>query len=350
MSTPLPLPPPLPLLQGNPMNDGVTAVEGGRWSESVAAAKGSFKKIFALGSRGSSRQSRGGGRNGGRSRGGRGGRGQVQGGDGGGRGRGRSPQGGRSGRGYSQEWHPHNGNLQRNAYGGSNVYGGAGRGSGQGDGSGDGWGGAGSANGDGGRSAGGQGEPWSSRQGPQQQQLQRPGGLSGADGGGRGPTEASAAYLPPPPSPPPPPSSFPPSFPAEPAPFEGAAGSGGDGGGPGTDGQPPATVEGGTGTLQSPGSDQQQNLYGQLAPPRPPSGVTYPPPPPDLAAGRVSAAGVGVETGSGLDPKEVEAFYAAQTDYGDSGAPIVDGEQNKFLGVWICESDRTDVGFGRLFW
>lgn len=41
------------------MSDGVTAVEGGRWSESVAAAKGSFKKLFGVGRKSGSRRRQG---------------------------------------------------------------------------------------------------------------------------------------------------------------------------------------------------------------------------------------------------------------------------------------------------
>lgn len=96
-------------------------------------------------------------------------------------------------------------------------------------------------------------------------------------------------------------------------------------------------TNGGTATLPSPGSGQQQNLYGQVAPPAPPSADAYPPPPPDLGAGGGSAMGDGAGAGSGLDPKEVEAFYASQAEYGDGGAPAVDGERK--VGLFLLALD-----------
>lgn len=41
------------------MSERVTAVEGGRWSESVSAAKGTFKKLFTLGRKSDNRRKRG---------------------------------------------------------------------------------------------------------------------------------------------------------------------------------------------------------------------------------------------------------------------------------------------------
>ena len=51
--------------------------------------------------------------------------------------------------------------------------------------------------------------------------------------------------------------------------------------------------------------------------------------------------GTGVGTASGLDAKEVEAFYASQVEYGDGGAPAVDGERKVgcFVAFRVCESD-----------
>lgn len=109
-----------------------------------------------------------------------------------------------------------------------------------------------------------------------------------------------------------------------------------------------ATGAGGASALYPPppppGQQQPQQYAGQD-----PTqiGQAFPPPPPpgfDSGAGMPGGRS-GAEEGpvrvtgttDGLDPKEVEAFFAAQAEYGNSGSPPVDGECSLCGVTCACE-------------
>ncbi|CAM9090944.1 unnamed protein product [Ectocarpus sp. 4 AP-2014] len=321
---------------GSLMSEKVTAVEGGRWSESVSAAKGTFKKLFTVGRKSGNRRKRvNGGRGSGRGRGG----GRSRGGGG------RYPPGardpGRGDRGYPQG--------RGSSYGaspGSSGDGGwnsGGRGSGFGQGGGE-WGGV--------QGAGGvnQGDSWqtnfqgSSAQPLSQQQQQQDLG----EGGGVSPPPpppATAAY---PPPPPPVPSPISPELRDGEGGGQGqgvawdAAGSGNGGGGGGVASPSPIPEE------VAPLPPPPNTFPGQM----PPSTKGYSPSTlgsSGAAHSSPAAPAAGAAMG-GLDPSEIEAFYAAQKEYGaDSGPAAGDAQSRKRMG-WgrrgkdIPKEDLTAMG------
>lgn len=344
--------------KGSLLDEKVTAVEGGRWSESVAAAKGTFKKMFTVRrsrdgnssarNRREGRGGGGGGRSGGRNNQPRGGGGKER----------YAQQGARGGRdrrylpGRGAQYVSNTVTPER-GYGGSYGHGGMERRGNGGD----------SPRGHAGRGNQG-GGPWSNQQGVQgQSQGQQE--LGGAEGnptaidnaavGGDG--GVGGAY-------PLPPSTSPISSSHQESILQDRGGqqqleqqSWGDGTVGSNRGEEyDGRSSGAEGRLQTEGGtvssdssfpqgivqqqqhqyQQQQQEFGQVPPPPAESSNSLTP----EANAIYEEAGVrGMSSsgmGGGLDPKEVEAFYAAQVDYaGGARATEVDGEQGNFHG-FIC--------------